>query len=65
MLELNRLHLSALLMLTEADLEQARSALDGSDEARLRYAAALARAVAARSVMEELLLVDSRHQVLA
>ncbi|MCP3163514.1 hypothetical protein [Myxococcus qinghaiensis] len=55
-MELNRLHLSALLMSTEADVRRARAALDGSEEARLRYAAAQARAVAARSVTEELLL---------
>ncbi|MFY2556082.1 hypothetical protein ACN469_00405 [Corallococcus terminator] len=57
-MELNRLHLSALLMSTEADVRRARAALDGSEEARLRYAAAQARAVAARSVTEELLLAD-------
>ncbi|NVJ22346.1 MULTISPECIES: hypothetical protein [Myxococcus] len=55
-MELNRLRLSALLMSTEADVRRARAALDGSEEARLRYAAAQARAVAARSVTEELLL---------
>ncbi|NTX05295.1 hypothetical protein HUA74_27375 [Myxococcus sp. CA051A] len=55
-MELNRLHLSALLMSTEADVRRARAALDGSEEARLRYAAAQALAVAAKSVTEELLL---------
>ncbi|QSQ11434.1 hypothetical protein [Myxococcus landrumensis] len=64
-MELHRLHLAALLMVTEADLRVARAALDGSEEARRRYAAALARAVAAKSVTEELLLADPRQVVQA
>lgn len=59
-MELDRMHLSALLLATEADLRMARAGLDGSEEARLRYAAAQARALAARSVAEELLLADPR-----
>jgi hypothetical protein len=59
-MELDRLHLAALLLTTEADLRRARAGLDGSEEARLRYAAAQARAVAARFVAEELLLADPR-----
>ncbi len=59
-MELDRMHLSALLLTTEADLRRARAGLDGSEEARLRYAAAQARALAARSVAEELLLADPR-----
>ncbi len=57
-MELDRLHLSALLLTTEADLRRAQAGLDGSEEARQRYAAAQARAVAARFVAEELLLAD-------
>ncbi len=60
LMELDRMHLAALLMRAESDLRQAQAALDGSEEARLRHAAAQARAVAAQSVAEELLRVDPR-----
>jgi hypothetical protein len=59
-MELDRMHLAALLLATESDLRRARAALDGSEEARMRHAAAQARAVAARYVAEELLLADPR-----
>ncbi|QSQ28410.1 hypothetical protein JY651_36875 [Pyxidicoccus parkwayensis] len=56
-MELERMHLAALLLTTESDLRQALDALDGSEESRQRHAAAEARAVAAQSVAEELLRV--------
>ncbi|NMO20989.1 hypothetical protein HPC49_03095 [Pyxidicoccus fallax] len=64
-MELERIHLAALLLTTESELRQAQAALDGSEEARLRHAAAHARAVAAWSVTEELLLADPRTVVWA
>ena len=60
LMELERMHLAALLLTTESDLRQALDALDGSEESRLRHAAAEARAVAAQSIAEELLLADPR-----
>jgi hypothetical protein len=60
LMELDRMHLAALLLTAESDLRQAQAALDGSEEARLRHAAAQARAVAAQFVAEELLLADPR-----
>ncbi|MFP2932671.1 hypothetical protein ACLESO_47490 [Pyxidicoccus sp. 3LG] len=59
-MELDRIHLAALLLTTESDLRQARAELDGSEEARLRHAAAEARALAAQSVATELLMADPR-----
>lgn len=59
-MELDHMHLAALLLTTESDLRQALAALDGTEEARLRHAAAQARALAAKSVAEELLLADPR-----
>ena len=59
-MELERMQLAALLMTTESDLRQAQAELDGSEESRLRHAAAQARAVAVWSVTEELLRVDPR-----
>ncbi len=60
LMELDRMHLAALLLTTDSDLRQALAGLDGSEEARLRHAAAQARAKAAESVAEELLRVDPR-----
>ncbi|WP_240359612.1 hypothetical protein [Pyxidicoccus trucidator] len=60
LMELERMNLAALLLTADFDLRQTQAALDGSDEARLRHAAAKARAVAAESVAEELLRVDPR-----
>lgn len=60
LMELERMQLAALLLTTEWDLRQALASLDGSEESRLRHAAAQARAVAAQSIAEELLLTDPR-----
>jgi hypothetical protein len=57
---LDWIHLAALLLTADFDLRQAQAALDGSEEARLRHAAAQARAVAAQSVVEEWLMADPR-----
>lgn len=59
-MERDHLHLAALLLTTESDLRQTQAALDGSEEASLRHAAARARAVAARFVAEELLTANPR-----
>jgi hypothetical protein len=59
-MELEHLQLAALLMVCTLEVQQARKGLDGSEEARLRLAAASARAVAAREVTGELLTVKAR-----
>ncbi|MCP3136301.1 hypothetical protein [Pyxidicoccus xibeiensis] len=59
-MELDRMNLAELLRTTESDLRQAQAGLDGSEESRLRHAAAQARAVAAESIAAELLRVDPR-----
>lgn len=57
-MELEHLQLSTLLMVTLAELRQAREGLDGTEEARQRLAAAAARARAAQDVAGELLALS-------
>lgn len=59
-MELEHPHLAVLLLTTETDLREAREALDGSEESRLRYVAAESRAQAAYFLAWDLLEVDPR-----
>jgi hypothetical protein len=54
-MELEQMELSALLMMSVLELQQARRGLDGSEEARQRLQAASARAEVAWDVTGELL----------
>jgi len=60
-MELEQLELATLLMVFTLELQEAQSALDGSEEARLRLMAASARHVAVREVACELLAMRARR----